>query len=164
MNCPCIRFSLHFSFSFFAFCFSNFTLDIASLVLIVSATDFPLIMFSSELATQNPKLFSSSLMHHSTLIKPLPPSFLFTYNLYASFFGCSAPYIVIVFLYFRSKSFSSLAFRWIISAPHLNIATAHAFIVVALFLPFNLDFKINLCLHLYSLAFFLFHFCFFDLV
>ena len=45
MNCPCIRFSLHFSFSSFAFCFLNSTLVIVSLALIVSAADTPLIRF-----------------------------------------------------------------------------------------------------------------------
>ena len=101
-------------------------------------------------------MFSSSLMHRSTLIKPLPPSFLFTYNLSTSLFGCNPPYITIVFLDFLSKSFSSLAFHWIIPTPCLNIATAHVFIAVTLFLPFNLDFKINLCLRLYSLVIFSF--------
>ena len=95
-------------------------------------------------------------MHRSTLVKPLPPSFLFTYNLSTSLFGCNPPYIVIVFLDFLSISFRSLAFHWIIPAPFLNIATAHVFIVVPLFLPFNLDFKINLCLRLYSLVIFSF--------
>ena len=95
-------------------------------------------------------------MHHSTLIKPLPPSFLFTYNLSMSLFQCNPPYIVIVSLDFLSKFFSSLAFHWIIPAPYLNIATAHVFIAVTLFLPFNSDFIINLCLHLYSLVIFYF--------
>ena len=97
-------------------------------------------------------------MHRSTLIKPLPPSFLFTYNLSTSLFGCSPPYIVIAFLDFLSKFFSSLAFYWIIPAPYLNIATAHLFITVNLFLPFNLDFKMNLCLRLYSLVIYSFVF------
>ena len=51
MSCPYIHFSLHFSFSSFVFCFLNSTLVIASLVLIVSAADTPLISFSSDLAT-----------------------------------------------------------------------------------------------------------------
>ena len=93
-------------------------------------------------------------MHHSTLVKPLHAFFLFTYNLSTSLFGCNPPYIVIVFLDFLSKSFSSLAFHWIIPAPYLNIATAHVFIAVTLFLPFNLDFKVNLCLRLYCLVIF----------
>ena len=38
MNCPCIHFSLHFSFSSFSLCFLNSTLVIVSLVLIVSAS------------------------------------------------------------------------------------------------------------------------------
>ena len=71
-------------------------------------------------------------------------------------FGCNPQYIVIVFLDFLSKSFSSLAFHWIILAPYLNIATAHVFIAVTLFPPFNLDFEINLCLRFYSLVIFTF--------
>ena len=50
MNCQCIRFSLHFSFSSFAFGFLNSTLNIVSPVLIASATDTPIIRFFSELA------------------------------------------------------------------------------------------------------------------
>ena len=104
-------------------------------------------------------------MHHSTLIKPLPPFFLFTYNLFMSLFGCNPPYIVIAFLDFLSKSFSSLAFHWIIPVPYLDIATAHVLIVVTLSVPFNLDFQINLCFRLYffCISYFLFHLCFFDL-
>ena len=71
-------------------------------------------------------------------------------------FGWNPQYIAIVFLDFLSKSFSSLAFHWIILAPYLNIATAHVFIAVTLFLPFNLDFEINLCLRFYSLVIFTF--------
>ena len=93
-------------------------------------------------------------MHRSILIKPLPPSFLFTYKLSTSLFEYNPPYIVIVFLDFLSKSFSSLGFHWIIPTPYLNIATANVFIAVTLFLPFNLDFKINLYLRLYSLVIF----------
>ena len=51
MNCPCIRFLLHFTFSSLAFCFLNSTLVIVSLVLTVPAADTPLIRFSFELAT-----------------------------------------------------------------------------------------------------------------
>ena len=91
-------------------------------------------------------------MNCSTLIRPLSPSFLFTYSLSASLFRFNPPYIVIVFLYFLSKSYSSVAFHWIIPAPHLIIATANVFIAVTLFLPFNLDFKITLCLRLYFLV------------
>ena len=104
MNCPCIRFSLHFSFSSFSLCFLTSTLVIVSLAIIVLAVDTP-ITFSSKLATYNPKLFYSFLMHRSTLIRPLPTSFLFTYNLSTSLFWCNPPYIVTVFLDFLSKSF-----------------------------------------------------------
>ena len=159
MNCSCIRFSLHFSFSSFAFCFLNSTLFMVSLVLIVSAADTPLIGFLPSYL--NPKLFSSSLLYCSTLIKPLPTSFLFTGNLSTSLqpniHWWNPPDIAIVFLDFIFKPFSSLAFHWIIPALCLSIDTAHVFIAVTLFLPFNLDFKTNLCFFFY----FLFHFCFF---
>ena len=95
-------------------------------------------------------------MHYSTLIKPLLLSFLFTYNLSTSLFRCNPLYIIIVFLDILSKSFSSLAFHWIFPAPYLNIAIAHMFITVTLFLTFHLDFQINLCLCLHSLVIFFF--------
>ena len=100
MNCPWIRFSFYFSFSYFAFCFLNSTLVIVSLVLIVSAADTPLIRSSSKLATQNPKLFSSSLMHCSTQINPLPPSFLFTHNLSSHYLGVTLHTSSFIFLIF----------------------------------------------------------------
>ena len=50
MNRPCVRFSIHFSFRSFAFCFLNSTFVIFSLVLIVSAAYTPQIRFSSNLA------------------------------------------------------------------------------------------------------------------
>ena len=95
-------------------------------------------------------------MHCSTLIKPPPPSFLYTYNLSTAIFGCNPPYILIVFLDFLFKFFSLLTFHWIIPAPYLNIATVHVFFTVTLFLHFNLDLTINLCLHLNSLVVFSF--------
>ena len=95
-------------------------------------------------------------MHRSTLIKPPLPSFLYTHNLSTSLFWCKPPYIVIVFLDFLFKSFSLLTFHWIIPAPYMNIATVHVFVTVTLFLPFSLDFTINLCLYLYPLVVFSF--------
>ena len=99
MNYPRICFPLNFSFSSFAFCFLNSTLVIVSLLLIVSA------------------------VNTSTLIKPLPHSFLFTYNLLRCSSGVTL-HTLSFFLDFLSKSFSSLAFQLIIPVPYLNFATA----------------------------------------
>ena len=88
-------------------------------------------------------------MQLSTLIRPLPPSFLLMYNLSTSLFGCNAPYIVIVFLDLLSTFFNSLSFHCRIPAPCLNVATAYVFIAVILFFPFCFDFRINRSLRLY---------------
>ena len=117
--------------------------------------------FSPELATKKPKQFSSSLTQRSTLIRSLPPSFHFMYNLSTSLFGCNAPYIVIVFLDFLSTSFNSLSFHCSIPAPHLNTATTHAFIAVTLFFQFSFDFRKPSFIFLYC---FFFHFILFDLI
>ena len=62
------------------------------------------------------KLFWPSLMLRSTLIRHLPPSLLFMYNMSKSLFGCNAPYLIIVFLNLLSKSFNSLSLHCSIPA------------------------------------------------
>ena len=100
-NCPCIFFSRQFCLSSCAFCYLNSPLIAVSSVLIVLDAATPLMKFSLELATKKHKLFSSSLTQRSTLIRLLPPSFLFTYNL--------------------STSLHTLSLFSLFSCPHLSI-------------------------------------------
>ena len=87
-------------------------------------------------------------MHRSTLIKALPPSFLFTYNLSTLLFSCNPQYIIIVFLF--------TSFPLDCSCPISEYCYCPCVYRRYLFLPFSLDFKINLCLRLYSLDIFSF--------
>ena len=94
-------------------------------------------------------------MHRSTLIKHFPPFLSLLQSIYVG--HRMQPSIHRhFFLDFLSKSFSVLDLHRIIPTPYLSIATAHVFIAFTLFLPFNSDFKINLCLHLYSSVIFSF--------
>ena len=100
--------------------------------------------------THKPRSYSIDLTHISMLIGPLPPCFRLTYSRSMPLFWWRAPYIVNVFLVVLSIFFNSSTYQLIIPAPHLNSGTAQVLIVWILFLPFNLDFNINLNLLLYS--------------
>ena len=84
-----------------------------------------------------------------TLIRPLPSSFLFMYNLATLLFGCILhtlslfSLISCLDLSIHSGSFNSLF------TLYLNTATAYAFIAVILFFLFSFYFRIYWSLHLY---------------
>src|SRR5215469_7633160 len=95
-------------------------------------------------------LIISALYAASTCTSPLPPSFLFTYSLSVSAFGCCILYFVSIFLVFLSICFISSILQLIIPQLYLNTGTASAPIAVILFLAFSSDFSIILNLLLYS--------------
>ena len=141
---PYILLFCHSSFfSLIHLCLNSFLFTV-SLYFIVSATFTPSINGSTQFLTYHLNLFSSILIHPSQLINPLPPISLLRYTLSTALLGCSAPCIVINFLFLLSKLFNSSVFYLRILAPYLNTENAQVSTAIILFLPFNFDLNISL--------------------
>jgi len=129
-NCPCIALSFHFLNHFL----NSIFLTVSSVPM--TPTVFAAINNSSvAFLSYHPELFSSLHIQRSQLISARPPFTLGPYNLSASPFGCSAPFIVIIFRMALSSAFDLP----IMPAPYLRTATAQVLITDVLFLPFNFD-------------------------
>ena len=87
----------------------------------------------------HPELFSSLHIQRSQLISARPPFTLGPYNLSSSPFGCSAPFIVIIFRMALSSDLTSFFDLPIMPAPYLRTATAQVLMTNVLFLSFNFD-------------------------
>ena len=94
----------------------------------------------------HPELFSSLYIHLSQLISPCPPFTFGPYNLSTSPFGCSAPFIVIIFRIALSSDQTSFFDHPVMPAPYLKTATAQVLIIDVLLLPFNFEFQSPLVL------------------
>ena len=90
--------------------------------------------------------FSSDQMVSDTLCNPIPLLCLPTYNLLTSLFGCSAPFIVIIFCVCLISFSSSFFVYFTIPAIYLIAATFQIFIAEMPFLLFRFDFNSSLIL------------------
>ena len=80
--------------------------------------------FAVALSRYHPKLLSHSVCTLATNYSPPTFNFVLTNNLSTSPFGCSAPFIVIVFLATLPNDLTSSFVHSIMSAPYLETATA----------------------------------------
>ena len=95
-------------------------------------------------------LGSHTIFSFQLLYNPLPPSFHFIYNLSTLLFGCKHLFNVIIFLVFRSMSWSSSFVQSIIHPLYLITPIAQAFKSEMKFSEFIFDLQINFTLLMYS--------------
>ena len=169
-NCPYIVFRCHLSFVFSAmlpfiflvsFCTSVFRhLAVCNTAESVLCWCFltTSISLSSFLSTYSTNFVISIVWAASNCIKPLPPCFLRTYKRSTSAFGWCCPWMVSIFLVFRSSFCSSSWCQLII--PKLYLSTGTANDPIAWILLFALNSVPKTSLNLLKYSFFSFTFSF----